>query len=158
MFLRTSLLRSNLATSPSLSCLCWLLWAWVYSRLWIQDWTDGDFNPQWITRFWELTNSQFDLEVLECRNDPGQRQWVMLNHSFIHSFILPLIHYSFIWNEASPSARSNSAQILVILHVSTYLHHSGNFHFRNKQLFIVHIEDIGRYNDLYFPSPVIYVF
>lgn len=42
-------------------------------------------TPSGSHLFQEFTNGQFDLEVLECRNYPWQRRWVMLNHSLNHS-------------------------------------------------------------------------
>ena len=61
--------------------------------------------------------------------------------------------------EQTLSEKSNSIQFLFIFHVSIYFHHSVNFHFRNKQLFIVHRKDNGRYNDpLFSPSTVQFFF
>lgn len=101
-----------------------------------------------------MTHGQFDLEVLECRNYPRQRRWIMLHHSLIHSLFIILSSEM----QQALLETSNSANILVTFHVFAHLHHSGNFHIRNKQLFIDYLEEVGRYNDLYFPSSVIYVF
>ena len=100
-----------------------------------------------------MRNGRFDLEVLqEKKMSPS-----FITHSFIHSFTHLFIILSSEMEQTLPE-KSNSIQFLVIFHVSTYLHHSGNFHIRNKQLFIVHSEDIGRYNDLLFPPSAVYVF
>lgn len=59
--------------------------------------------------------------------------------------------------DEAPYESSRIAQFLVLFHVSTHRHHSGNFHIRNEQSFMVHREDTGRHNGL-FPLSLIFLF